>query len=34
MRITYLAHSGFIVTTSEVVMVFDYYRDYPSIRFP
>lgn len=27
MRITYLAHSGFIVTTSEVVMVFDYYRD-------
>lgn len=27
MRITYLAHSGFMVTTDEVVMVFDYYRD-------
>lgn len=27
MRITYLAHSGFMVTTPEVIMVFDYYRD-------
>lgn len=27
MRITYLAHSGFMVTTPDVVMVFDYYRD-------
>ena len=27
MRITYLAHSGFMVTTPDVIMVFDYYRD-------
>ena len=27
MRITYLAHSGFVVATDDVVMVFDYYRD-------
>lgn len=27
MRVTYLAHSGFMVETDEVIMVFDYYRD-------
>lgn len=27
MRITYLAHSGFMVQTDDVIMVFDYYRD-------
>lgn len=27
MRITYLAHSGFMVSTPDVVMVFDYFRD-------
>lgn len=27
MRITYLSHSGFMVTTPEVIMVFDYFRD-------
>lgn len=27
MHITYLAHSGFMVATPDVVMVFDYYRD-------
>lgn len=27
MRITYLAHSGFMVETDDVIMVFDYYRD-------
>ncbi len=27
MRITYLAHSGFMVATDDVVMVFDYERD-------
>lgn len=27
MRVTYLAHSGFMVQTDEVILVFDYYRD-------
>ena len=27
MRVTYLAHSGFMVQTDDVIMVFDYYRD-------
>lgn len=27
MRVTYLAHSGFMVETDDVIMVFDYYRD-------
>lgn len=27
MRITYLAHSGFMVETTEVIMIFDYFRD-------
>lgn len=27
MRITYLAHSGFMVSTPDVIMVFDYYLD-------
>lgn len=27
MRITYLAHSGFMVSTPDVVLVFDYYKD-------
>lgn len=27
MRITYLAHSGFMVATPDVIMVFDYFRD-------
>lgn len=26
-RVTYLDHSGFIVTDDNVIMVFDYYRD-------
>lgn len=26
-RVTFLDHSGFIVTTDDVIMVFDYYRD-------
>ncbi|MCM1482829.1 MAG: MBL fold metallo-hydrolase [Muribaculaceae bacterium] len=26
-RITYLEHSGFAITTPEVILVFDYYRD-------
>lgn len=27
MRVTYLAHSGFMVETGEVIMIFDYFRD-------
>ena len=27
MKVTYLDHSGFMVTTEDVIMVFDYYRD-------
>ncbi len=27
MRVTYLAHSGFMVSTPDVIMVFDYFRD-------
>lgn len=27
MRVTYLAHSGFMVETDDVIMVFDYFRD-------
>lgn len=27
MKITYLEHSGFVVTLSDVILVFDYYRD-------
>lgn len=27
MRVTYLAHSGFMVETDSVIMVFDYFRD-------
>ena len=26
-RVTFLDHSGFIVTTDEAILVFDYYRD-------